>query len=651
MMCCFQRRRGPACAAIALMMTAAPLCAQDAAVPPSEVSLDPQSPLDDMPDLGVDWPDLSVEAEPIPAADAAPTRTEGASELRYRVAFEGLEELDPNRIRERFDALSVLKEGQGDPANAAQIDRRARQDAELLADLLRSEGYYDAAVDTRIASDGDVLLVTLDVQPGPLYRFAEVDLRGLDAAGQQATGLREAFGVDADDPVDADAVISGQAALRTRIGEAGYPFASVGDPQVVVDHDTRTATLVVDVDPGTARTFGRIRVADDALFKADHIQDIARFDPGDPYEASRLEDLRRALIATGLVSTVVLKPVPGDTPDTVDIAVTLEPAPPRTIAGELGYGTGEGIRAEVSWQHRNFFSPEGAVTVRGVAGTREQLIGVTLRRNNFRRRDQVLNASVIASNLNRDAFEARTFQVGAGLERQTNIIWQKKWTWSFGAELLASDERDFVGLSAIPRRRTFFIGALPTSLSYDGSDDLLNPTRGYRLAGRLSPELSLQSGTFGYARAQIDASAYFPVTERVVMAGRVRLGTIAGASSDRIAPSRRYYAGGGGSVRGYGYQDIGPRDIDNNPVGGRSLAEFSLEARIRFGDFGVVPFIDGGNIYRSELPQFSDLRFGAGVGVRYYTSFGPIRVDVGTPLNPQPGDARIAVYVSLGQAF
>ncbi|MDB5662267.1 MAG: surface antigen, partial [Sphingomonas bacterium] len=317
----------------------------------------------------------------------------------------------------------------------------------------------------------------------------------------------------------------------------------------------------------------------------------------------------------------------------------------------IGYGTGEGVRTELSWQHRNLIKPEGAVTFRGVAGTQEQSLGAVLRKSNYKARDRVLTAQVIASHTNRNAYDAKTFTVGAGIERQTNIIWQKKWTWSFGGELTASDEQDVIRASGVSRRRTFFIAAVPTSLAYDGSDDLLNPTRGYRLSGRLSPEASLQDGSFFYARMQIDGSAYVPLSGRTTIAGRARLGSIAGASRDRIAPSRRFYSGGGGSVRGYGYQDIGPRDVDNDPVGGRSIAEFSIEARVRFGDFGVVPFLDAGNLYTEALPRFTGLRYGAGLGVRYYTSFGPIRVDVGTPLNPRSGDARIAVYVSLGQAF
>ena len=209
--------------------------------------------------------------------------------------------------------------------------------------------------------------------------------------------------------------------------------------------------------------------------------------------------------------------------------------------------------------------------------------------------------------------------------------------------------------SGANRRRTFFIGAIPASLVYDGSDSLLDPTRGFRLGGRISPELSFQGGTFGYARAQIDASAYHPISDRIVAAGRVRLGTIIGASRDAIAPSRRFYAGGGGSVRGYGYQELGPRDVDGHPIGGRSLAEFALEARIRLsalgGNFGIVPFLDGGTLSTTSTPDIKHWQFGVGIGARYYSSFGPIRIDLGTPLNRRPGDSRVAVTVSLGQAF
>jgi translocation and assembly module TamA len=654
------------CAGLAL---ASPAHAQ---LPPADpTKLDPSAPLDPMPDLGVDWPDLNQREPEAPpevegvAPDTAAEATEEAANVvedvnasrGYRWRIGGIENLPvAAEIRTGFDERSVLRADRDDKANAATIDRRARADAELLAELLRSQGYFDASVEPAIEVSGAELLVNLTAVPGPLYRFESVELPGLDqAAGGEAAGLRQAFAVKAGDPVIAQKVIDAGVALQVALGERGFATAKVGEQDIVIDHEAQVARLVLPVTPGPVAAFGQISVSGEPPFSARHVQLIARFRPGDRFEADDVADLRRALVATGLISSVEVIQVPRDEGRVIDLAVKLEPAPMRTIAGEIGYGTGEGARLEASWQHRNLFNPEGALTVRGVAGTQEQLGAVTFRRSNWLRRDQVLNAQALASHVDRDAYEARTVSLSAGFERQNNFIWHKKWTWSLGVELVASDERDTIEATGEPRRRTFFIGAIPGSLGYDASDDLLNPTRGFRLLGRVSPEISFQGGAFPYARTQFDASAYHPVSDRIVAAGRIRVGTILGADRDDIAPSRRFYSGGGGSVRGYGYQRIGPRDIDNDPIGGRSLAEFSLEARIRLnafgGNFGIVPFIDGGTLSTGAMPSFKDWQIGVGIGARYYSSFGPIRIDIGTPLNRQEGDGRITVVVGLGQAF
>ena len=657
------------CAGLAL--GAAPLCGQTLPQPGNPTELDPSAPLDPMPDLGVEWPDLNQPEPALPpelegvAPDAAEEATQqAASEVEdasaahnYRWTISGLEGLaaEPD-IRAGFKERSTLEADRKHAANAAQIDRRARADAELLAELLRSQGYYDATVEPEITAGSRELAVSLTALPGPLYHFESVDLPGIDqATGKEAARLHEAFAVKAGDPVVAQKVINAGVALQVALGERGFATAKVGEQDIVVDHEAQTARLVLPITPGPIAQFGQISVSGQPPFSSTHVQRIARFKPGDRFEADEVADLRRALIATGLISSVEVKQIPRDEGRTIDLAVKLEPAPMRTIAGELGYGTGEGLRAEASWQHRNFFNPEGALTVRGVAGTQEQLGAVSLRRSNWLRRDQVLNAQVLASHVDRDAFEAKTVSLSGGFERQSNFIWQKKWTWSLGAELVASDERDTIEATGEPRRRTFFIGALPASLGYDASDDLLDPTKGFRLLGRLSPEISFQGGTFPYARVQLDGSAYHPLSESIVAAGRVRLGSILGADRNDIAPSRRFYSGGGGSVRGYGYQRLGPRDIDGDPIGGRSLAEFSLEARIRLkafgGNFGIVPFIDGGTLSTSATPRFGNWQIGVGLGARYYSSFGPIRIDIGTPLNRKKDDSPIAVVVGLGQAF
>jgi len=679
-----------------LLLLASPALAQDGAQGPAAPTLpptrapDPADPLalDDMADIGVDWPDMEAPSAPLldepDAAQALPdtlpplldtSLSDGAdaadqaendalaaidpgAALRYRVSIEGLGEAADATLQNRFETLSVLKEGEGDRANLAQIRRRGQSDTDLLTELMRARGFYDARTRFNLrplSGGGDPAIgAVLGANPGTRYMLEAVNVLGLTETSPLGLALPDLFAVKVGDPADTDAILTATETLRIGLGENGYPFADVGDPVLTVDHQQREAILNLSVTTGGFRRFGEIRVNDGAPFDARHVAIIARFWPGEPYNQSDITDLNRALVATGLVSQVSIAPEEGKDAQTVDLAISMMPAPPRTIAGEIGYGTGEGARIEASWQHRNFFPPEGAVTFRGVLGTQEQSVSAVLRRNNFGKRDRVLNAEVVAANVNQPAYRALTAGVAASIERQTNLIFQKDWTWSLGTELRISDERDLYGKSLIPRHRTYVIAALPTSITYDGSDDLLDPRKGYRLGARVSPELSLQEGAFGYVRAQVDGSAYLPFNDRFTLAGRVRLGTIVGASADRIAPTRRFYAGGGASVRGFGYQAIGPRDLNNDPEGGRSLGEMSIEARIRFGSlnqFGVVPFIDAGTISSDALPTISEVRVGAGIGLRYYSNFGPIRIDVGTPINPQPGDPRIGVYVSLGQAF
>jgi translocation and assembly module TamA len=651
------------CAAAASALLPGPLVAQTVptpspAAPPDAAELDPNAPLDPMRDLGVAWPELNARDT---APPAAPLRKGGtlvptSGNMRYTVQVEGIASVsDSDELLRVFRQQSALEAERKDPANAAQIGRRASADADLLTQLLRSEGYYDASVEPSTQKAGDGLSVFLTVDPGPQYHFASVDLPGLDGAGPDAAGLRNAFAVKAGDPVVATDVIAAGLALTTALGEQGYAEAMLGEQAIEINHQTHLATLSLPVNPGQVARFGSIRVSGRPPFSARHVGLIARFKSGDPFQRSKVDDLRRALIATTLVANADIRVVPAAGGRTVDLDIHLEPAPSHTIAGELGYGTGQGVRLEASWTARNFFNPEGALTLRGIAGTTEQLLGVQLRRSNFAMRDQTLNLQVTASHQKFAAYTAKTVDLAANIERQSNFIWQKKWTWSYGGEWLGTIERGVFSSAGIKDTHRFLIAALPLALGYDGSDNLLDPTRGFRLSGHLSPELSFHGGHFSYGRAQFDASAYHPVSDRVVVAGRIRLGTIFGDGRIDIAPSRRFYSGGGGSVRGYGYQQLGPKDLDGDPIGGRGLAEVALETRIRLkqfgGNFGVVPFFDAGTLTSSASPDLSHWRTAVGLGVRYYSSFGPIRVDVGIPLNRQRGDGPFAVTVSLGQAF
>ncbi len=648
--------------------------------------LEPDSPLAELPELTVPWPEDTelpqlAPLEPAEDAEFAAIDDDGPAPLLVGADLKQISRNlvlalpdDSDRFPEqaeflsRFEALSTIEGLSGaDDENLALLSARAREDELLLRRLLRVYGYYDGQVIRTVGglSADDVTTAErpsarFDVLPGTQYRFGAIDLGNLGAAPDY-DDLRAAFEIQSGDPLLSDAIVAERYDLDARLGETGYPFAKVDEPELLIDHLRTEGDLTMPVEPGGKFVFGEVISQDPKFLSGKHLSTIARFESGDVYRRSLEFDLRRAITATGLVSAVTLtprqaSPPTGDRPGVVDLEANITRAPVRTIAGAIGFGTEEGVRLEASWEHRNFFPPEGSLKIRGIAGTQEQLAGVTFRRNNFGGRDRILNADLYASTIDSDAFDARTVAAIVSYERVSTLLFQKPLSWSVGVEAIASGERPADVNGVRQPRDTYFVFALPASALIDTSDSLLDPTEGFRLGGKLSPEVSRNDGTESfYLRSQLDASFYRSVGNASVLAGRIRLASIPGAELGNIAPSRRLYSGGGGSVRGYGYQAIGPRDTAGEPSGGRSLIELSAEARIRTGlldgAVSIVPFVDAGSVGRDPTPDFDRIKVGAGVGIRYHTAFGPIRVDVGVPINPGPDDSPVAVYVALGQAF
>lgn len=605
--------------------------------------------------LNAPLPPLAAAAAETPAVVAA-TGQDEVPDVRYRVELAGLKEVD---LESRFKALSALLAKGRKAGNATQVAARADEDEALAARLLRSEGYLDAVATSVIGplpgKDGQ-LLVALTATPGPRYALGAISVTG--AAPEPQGYALEALELKTGDPIVAADVEGGEARIALRLPERGYPFVTVGQRDILLDEATHVGDYVLPVTPGREARFGGFRVAGDPVFDAEHIGILPRFKAGQIYDSRQVDDLRQALIGTSLLSTVSVEPVAtgavaDDGTETVDLLVRQTKGPWRVLAGSVGYGTGEGIKATGSWTHRNLFPQEGALTLSAVAGTQEQSVNAQFRRSNAGQRDRAFQVGTSVARQRFEAYNAETFNLNASLGRSSTPIWQKRWTWSVGGELIASRETASDTASADRDRGTYFIAAVPLQLGYDRSNSLLDPTRGFRLTARISPEAQKRTsaGFQSYGRGLFEASGYFPVTDAIVIAGRARLGAIVGAPRDDIAPSRRLYAGGGGSVRGFGFQELGPRDADNKPLGGRSLTEFGAEVRYRFGNFGIVPFVDAGRVGEKSTPSLSGMRYGAGIGGRYYTNFGPMRVDIATPLGRRPGEARVALYISIGQAF
>lgn len=632
--------------------------------------------VESLPDPPINDPQIDDPLPPLNGFDVQPfddsqyteADTDRSAEVRYSYRIEGLDEaraenavkpVDPDEIRGRFADLSALEEGDGEAANASMVRARMAEDQQLLLDLLSSEGYFDATVngDLKLPEEGGQgpVEAILTVVPGARYALGSIRFDAPPLVPPDL--LSDAFVPASGEPIVAERILAAEANIAVELPERGYPFVKIGQRDILLDPQTGTGDYTLPVTPGPRSVYGDIVIAGDKpVFEPDHIADIARFERGELYDSRMVDDLRQALVATGLFSAVAVDPQPsgvaaGDGTEFATLRVTQEEGPARTLAGQAGYGTGEGLKVEGSWTHRNLFPPEGALIFNAVAGTQEQAAGVSFRRSNAGSRDRTVELSLDARHSDFDAFEAYTGRLAGRISRLSTPIWQKKWSYSYGFELLASSEKDYDFALGRRTNDVYYIAALPAMVTFDSSDSLLDPTSGFRLQANVSPEASLGSGTQTYGRIRLDAAGYFPAGDGLVLAGRARVGSILGAGRDRIAPSRRYYAGGGGSVRGFGYQELGPKDPDDRPIGGRSLVEAAVEARYRFGNYGVVGFVDAGQVYTSDLPRFTDWRFGIGIGGRFYTNFGPLRLDVATPINRQPGESRVSVYISIGQAF
>lgn len=664
---------------------AAPQTTEGAAPPLGDPVLADGDSVEEIGDAPIRDAELAAPLPPLQTFEATPVElAEDASEdavveVAYSVRLEGLDGIEAETdtaIAAMFDDLSALEAGDGEAANVAQLAARLTEDSALLQRMLAAQGWYEASVATRIdrsdAPSGLPLTAVLSVVPGDRFVFSDIVIN----AGPVEPGdlISRNFALEVGEPIVADRVQGAEANVALRLPENGYPFATVGQRDILLDPDTNDGVYTLPIDLGPRARFGGIETTGDLAFDADHVAVLARFERGELYDSRDIDDLRQALVATGLFNTVSVVPqrtgeAVGDGTEYATVLVEQDAGPPRSLAASAGFGTGQGFRLEGSWTHRNLFPPEGALIASAVAGTQEQGAGVTFRRANAGRRDRTFQLRADALRSDFAAFEAFTGQLSALISYDSTPIWQKPLTYAYGIRLIGTNEQDFDFELGELDRRTFFIGGLTGQLGIDRTDSLVDATRGFRVTALVEPEGSLQDGFTPYVRARLDASAYYSATDSIVLAGRVRVGSIQGIERFDLAPSRRFYAGGGGSVRGFGFQELGPKveianpDFDPTdpedetdptifrPIGGLSLNEVAAEVRYRFGNFGVVGFVDAGQVYEGTTPDFSGLRYGAGIGARYYTNFGPLRFDVAVPLDRQPGESSIAVYVSIGQAF
>ena len=311
---------------------------------------------------------------------------------------------------------------------------------------------------------------------------------------------------------------------------------------------------------------------------------------------------------------------------------------------------------DLIWTHYNRFGRADTLRYQARLASIDSRIGVDLSLPHWRRPGRTLAMQAAVVNEDTDAYVRQALVLSADLRQRIGRT--SYFSYGIGVDAGRYDENRF-DFSVVPPQpvefnRDLAIVTLRGSAYMDRSDDPLDPRSGYRLTASVQPTAVAGDDTVLFLRNDFVATGYLPVTDggRTVLAGRVRIGSILGGEELTVPADRLFYSGGGGSVRGYEYQGVGPRLPDNTPRGGLSLFETAIEVRRDIGEsFQAVAFVDAGSVGFQETPNFSNMRYGAGLGVRYKLPFGPIRADIAFPLDAREDDAAFQLYISIGQAF
>jgi len=569
------------------------------------------------------------------------------SQIAYRVTIVGIE--DRKLLADAESLLdSVTLRRERPPATQGLLRQRVERDVPRLMNLLKSAGHFGAQVTTTIDRKAEPVEVTFKVESGPAYRLKSLEIQTATESRERPPELPGAkeLGFALGEPVRAGTLVEGDAKLLSLLRSRGFPFPEITERRVVVDHDDRSVAVTIVVAPGPEARFGPTTIHGLDSVERDLVEGKIPWRQGDRYNGDLVAKLQRRLSETGLFSVVQITPAPApEEGGELPVTVTVTEGKQRTVSAGVGYRTDEGLGTTASWEHRNLFHWAERLTFTATLSDIVKALEATLRKPTLGREDRRLVVSLRLAEEYPDAYSSRSVASTARLEQDI----ARGMTVGAGVAFKLSEvgqrgeDENFASLS------------FPLSFGWDASNDLLNPTRGGRLVVQLAPYQDIITTDLRFLKAYASTTHYLEVTSApsFVLASRAAAGTITGASRLSIPADERFYAGGGGSIRGYPYQSVGPL-VDDKPVGGRSVAELSLEARLRVTEqFGLVAFLDGGTAFAEGLLQSGEqFRWGTGAGLRYFTPIGPFRLDVGFPLNRRSGvDDSLQFYVSLGQAF
>lgn len=571
------------------------------------------------------------------------------SALTYDVGFVGLEDsLCLKAIKSSSD-LVTLKDRP--PASINGLRYRVESDIPGLIKILKAFAFYDAGITYDIDVCNDSAFVTVHIQSGPAYKLASYTIyhdkckEPAEIAGCPISA--EQIGLElGKQPAWSTAIVNAELQVLTELSRCGYPLAYVDKRKVEVDVVSKEVEAAVCVQEGPHARFGPSTLFGLKGIDPRFIERRIKWEEGMAYDSDLVAATQNQILKTDLFSSVYISHAEkldgvGELP--MQIRFTESKHSQFSIGGY--WATVEGPGASVAWANRNLRGLGEVISLEGDFSKRYLSGNIAYKKPDFLTFNQTYRAIAQLSREKVYPYLAFSYRFGNSIERKP----------SDSTTLAIGLKYEHIQVNDSATDGTYSLLGLPLFAKYDRSDSVLNPTSGYMIYYSATPYQATNHSSQHFIKQRITSTWYIPFTEKrmFVLALRAQLGSIAGAEREDVPLPKLFLGGTEDNLRGYRCMSVSPiKPGTNEPLGGRSAIFTSAELRLRLGDVGVVPFADFGTVTSEVLPTFDAKWYkSVGLGLRYYAFFGPVRIDVGFPLNKRDFDPFFQVYASVGQSF
>lgn len=568
----------------------------------------------------------------------------------YCVEFSG--EFSPETLSLLQTTSQLYELMDSPPATAAGLRHRAEADIPNFIKVLHSQSFYNARVDLDFDFNSCPSIVYVNINAGPPYPLSSfvilssTPISECEGSPFDSISLCD-LGITLDRVTHPNELIEAEDTLLDVLARLGYPLAVIRERKVIADQEKQVIYVTLYVDSGPAALFGETTIEGLCNVKSAFFAKKLAWMEGCPYDPEKVRRTQNALEASGLFTTIAISNDDAVTEDNfLPMRIEVEEGRHRSIGWGLNYNTEWGPGASFEWQHRNLWGLGERLTFKTDVWQRSQEAKLLYVKPDYILSGQDLLWLLEAQHETTLGFHEASISISRMLERQLDD--QTKISYGIMYKNLKDTHAD--------RNGDYNLIKFPCYLRWSNANSLLDPTEGRTINLKVIPSFQVLQHKFAYCINTFTASFYYPLSEdqTYVLATKAMLGSIWGSSRRTVPASERFYEGSDNSLRGYRFLTISPLNKEHKPIGGRSMMIYSTELRIRMSEtIGWVGFYDVGNVYSEILPKFDHkVLQSVGIGFRYHTPVGPLRIDLAFPLNPRPHlDHRFQVYLSIGQAF